>query len=232
MTNRVTLKAELRAKTGKSAARALRRAGAVPGVIYGHGEATRACQVDTQQLERLLTSISYENTLIDLKLDDGDTPRVLIREVQIHPSRREILHVDFLAVHKGEKIRLAVPIRLVGAAPGVKEGGIMEHLRHEVEIRCIPAAIPEALEIDVWGMGIGDSLTVADLKVPEGVEVLDDPATTALISIVPPTVHKVEEEEEVAEEVEVAAEEEAEPEVVGRGKPSDGEAAGEEESQS
>ena len=221
MTNRVTLQAELRVETGKGAARALRRSGSVPGVIYGHGEETRACKVETKELEQLLTSVSYENTLIELKLDNGDTSRVLIREVQFHPYRRQILHVDFLAVHKGEKVRLAVPVRVVGSAPGVKEGGIMEHLRHEVEVRCTPAEIPEALELDVSEMDIGSTLSVADLAVPEGVEVMDDPAA-ALTSVVPPTVHKVE-EEEVVEEVEVAAEEGVEPEVVGRGKPAEGE---------
>ena len=97
----------------------------------------------------------------------------------------------------------------------------MEHLRHEVEVRCTPAEIPEALELDVSEMDIGSTLSVADLAVPEGVEVMDDPAA-ALTSVVPPTVHKVE-EEEVVEEEGVAAEEGAEPEVVGRGKPAEGE---------
>lgn len=223
MSTKITLEAQLRTETGKGAARSLRRHGFVPAVIYGHGEQTRACKVNTKQLGKLLTSVSYENTLIDLKLDDGESPRVLIREVQLHPYRPEVLHVDFLTVHKGEKVRLDVPINLVGVAPGVKEGGIMEHLRHEVEIRCDPDMIPETLDVDISGMGIGDSLTVADLEPAKGVEILSDPAA-AICSVVPPTVHKVEEEVEVVEEEAV---EEAEPEVVGRGKPAEEEEASE-----
>jgi large subunit ribosomal protein L25 len=171
--------------------------------------------VNTKELERLVSSGGHESTLIELKLEDGKTQRVLIRDVQIHPYRPEILHVDFLAVHEGEKVKLEVPVRLNGVAPGVKEGGIIEHLRHEIEIRCIPSNIPEALDFDISHLGIGDSVTVGELEVPEGVEILDE-LTATIAAIVPPAVLKVEEVEEV-EELE-AAEEEAEPELVGRAK--------------
>ena len=224
MSTNVMLEAQLRSERGKGAARALRRAGYVPGIIYGHGEEARACKVNAKELEKLVSLGAYESTLIDLKLDDGGTSSVLIREVQIHPYRSQVLHVDFLAVRKGEKVKLEVSVRIVGAAPGVKEGGIMEHLRHEVEIRTIPSQIPEALELDISSMEIGDQLTAGDLKVPEGVEVLTSPAST-IVSVVPPTVHKVEEEVE-AVEAEVP-EEAPEPELVGRGKPAE-EAAEEE----
>jgi large subunit ribosomal protein L25 len=222
MTTRVTLQAKSRTDTGKGAARTLRRQGYIPGVIYGHGEQTRACQVERKQVEKLLTSGSSESTIIDLKLEDGATSAVLIREVQVHPFRSEVLHIDFLAVRKGEKVKLEVPVRLVGLSPGVKEGGIMEHLRHDVEIRCIPSKIPEALDLEISEMDIGDSVTVADLEVPEDVEILTDAAAT-IASVVPPAVRV---EEEVAEEVEAegVVEEEAEPELVGRGKPAEEEA--------
>lgn len=180
----------------------MRRAGFVPGVIYGHGEETRSCKVETAVLERLLTTISYENTLINLKLD-GESRPVLIRDVQIHPYKPEVLHVDFLAIRKGEKLRVEVPIRLVGRAPGVEEGGIMEHARHEVEVRCDPDSIPEFLELDVSGMEVGDSRTIADLVVPPGVEVLAEGSST-VCAVVPPT--KVEEIVPVVEEEEVELE--------------------------
>ena len=212
-----TLSALSRSGTGKGAARTLRRAGLVPAVIYGHGEETRACSVNKKELEKVITSSGYESTLIELKLDDGNSQNVLIREVQIHPYRPEVLHVDFLAVHKGEKVKLEVAVRFLGVATGVKEGGIMEHLRHEVEIRCIPSKIPEALEFDISELGIGDGVTVGDLTVPEDVEILTDPSAT-IAAIVPPTVHKV---EEPVEEEEALAEEAAEPELVGRGKAAD-----------
>jgi large subunit ribosomal protein L25 len=222
----IKLDAQLRSETGKGAARTMRRAGLVPAVIYGHGEETRACAVSTKELEKLVSSGSHESTLIELALDDGKTRSVLIREVQIHPYRPQVLHVDFLAVRKGEKVKLDVPVRLTGIAPGVKEGGIMEHLRHEVEVRCLPAKIPEYLELDVSGMGMGDAVTVEDLVVPEGVEVLSD-ATATIAAVVPPAVLKVAEPEE--EELVEVAEEEAEPEVIGRGKPAEEEESSQEE---
>ncbi len=228
MSTRLRLQAQLRTETGKGAARTLRRQGYIPAVIYGHGEQTRACQIELRQVEKLLMSGSHESTLVDLKLDDGKTSSVLIREVQVHPYRSEVLHIDFLTVHEGEKVRLEVPVRMLGVAPGVKEGGIMEHLRHDVEIRCLPSLIPEALECDISGMGIGDSVTVGDLITPEGVEILSDAAAT-IAAVVPPSVHKVEEVVEEEVEVEAAAEEEAEPELVGRGKPAEEEAPEEEQ---
>jgi len=223
----VTLEAQLRTGRGKGAARALRREGFVPGIIYGHGEDTRACKVNAKELERLVTSVPFESTIIDLKLDDGNTPSVLIREMQVHPFRSEVLHVDFLTVRKGEKVKLAVPVHLTGVAPGVKEGGIMEHLRHEVEIRSIPSKIPESLEFDVSEMDIGDQVTVADLVTEDEVEMLTE-LTAAIAQLVPPIVHKI--DEEVEEEVAVEGEEErAEPEVVGRGKAAEEETAKEEQ---
>ncbi len=215
MATKVMLNAEPRSERGKEAARVMRREGYVPAVIYGAGEETRACKVETKQLEKLLTTTNYENTLIDLKTAEGEQ-RVLIREVQFHPFKPEVLHVDFLAVRKGEKIRLDVPVRLLGSSVGVKEGGILEHHKHDVAVRCAPAAIPEALEFDISALDIGETVSVGDLTAPEGVELLDDPST-AICSVVPPTVHVVEEEAELAA-AELEEGEEPEPEVVGRGK--------------
>jgi len=225
MSTQTTLSALSRSESGKGPARTLRRAGLIPAVVYGYGEETRACSVNKKELERVITSRGYESTLIELKLDDRKSQNVLIRDVQIHPYRPEVLHVDFLAVHKGEKVKLEVAVRLLGEAPGVKEGGIMEHLRHEVEIRCIPSKIPEALEFDISELGIGDGVTVGDLTVLEDVEILTDLSAT-IASIVPPTVHKVEEPVEGLEELE---EEAAEPELVGRGKAAEEEEAPQEE---
>lgn len=216
MASKVKLAAQSRSETGKGAARSLRRSGYVPAIVYGHGEETQACKLEWRELERILTSVHWENTVIDLKMDDGKTANVLIREVQLHPCRPEVLHVDFLAVHKDEKVKLDVPIEIVGVAPGVKEGGILEHHRMEVEIRCIPSNIPPSLEIDVSGLGMGDVASVRDLVVPEGVEILSDLDST-ICSVVPPAVLKQEVEEEAALE----AEEEVEPEVIGRGKPAE-----------
>ena len=196
----------------------MRRSGYVPAVVYGHGEETRACKLEWRELEKVLTSVHWESTIIDLKMDDGKTASVLIRDVQLHPCRPEVLHIDFLAVHKGEKVKLEVPIQVVGVAPGVKEGGILEHHRMEVEIRCIPSDIPASLEIDVSGLGVGDVAAVRDLVAPAGVEILSDLDST-ICSIVPPAALKHEVEEAAAA---VGVEEgAAEPEVIGRGKPAE-----------
>lgn len=212
---KVTLKAESRSETGKGAARALRRQGYIPAVVYGYGEETKHLKVPAKDLERLISAGGYESQLIDLKLD-GETARTLIREVQVHPYRPELLHVDFLAVHKGEKVHLEVPVRLLGVAAGVKEGGILEHARRELEVRCEPDAIPEALEVDISGLAIGDSVSVQDLAVPPGIEILEEPNRT-IAAVVPPTVIKEPEPEEVLE-AELLEGEEGEPELVGRRK--------------
>ena len=225
---RVTIEAQGRSDTGKGAARQLRRQGLVPAVVYGHGEETRHLQVESKDLERFIVAGGAESQLIDLKMD-GETAPVLIREIQVHPYKPELLHVDFLMVHKGEKLHLEIPVRLIGSAPGVKEGGILEHMRRELEVRCEPAAIPEALEVDISELGIGDSVNVEDIRVPPGVEIQEEPNRT-VAAVVPPTVIKEPEPEEEELEVELLeGEEEAEPEVVGRGKAADEEGEGEAE---
>lgn len=210
MREQVTLEAEGREATGKGAARRLRREGWVPAVIYGHGEDSRHLKVRGDTLEALLGRISVDNTLIELE-HDGTSERVLIREVQRHPVRPDILHVDFFHIREDETIRVDVPLRLVGHAPGVEEGGILQQNRHEIAVECLPGDIPEYFELDVAGLDIGDSLHVADLQAG-GVTILEDLDLT-LCTVVPPTVIAVEEEEELPEE---AALLELEPEVVGR----------------
>lgn len=211
MREQVTLEAEGREATGKGAARRLRREGWVPAVIYGHGEDSRHLKVRGDTLEALLGRISVDNTLIELE-HDGTSERVLIREVQRHPVRPDILHVDFFHIREDETIRVDVPLRLVGHAPGVEEGGILQQNRHEIAVECLPGDIPEYFELDVTGLDIGDSLHVAALQAG-GVTILEDLDLT-LCTVVPPTVIAVEEEEELPEEA--ALLEELEPEVVGR----------------
>ncbi|MFW6201924.1 MAG: 50S ribosomal protein L25/general stress protein Ctc [Gemmatimonadota bacterium] len=191
-----TLNATLREGRGKGSARKLRREGRIPAVVYGHGEDTRAISVDEAELDRLFAHISIENTLIELKVDGGAPVRTLVREVQTHPWKQEVLHVDFYQIRAGEKITLDIPIRLIGTAAGAKEGGILQQRMHELEVECLPAAIPESIEVDISELELGDSLHVGDLPLPEGVETDVDPERT-VCSVVTPTVLKVEEEEEV-----------------------------------
>ncbi|CAN5279724.1 50S ribosomal protein L25/general stress protein Ctc [soil metagenome] len=202
------LHARPRDERGKSAARAMRRAGRTPAVVYGHTTANQELSVDTLELDHLLSSISIDNTLIDLTIQGGPTAKVLIRELQRHPFRPFVYHVDFYEVTAGEKLQVNVPIHLVGVPVGVREeGGVLQQPRHEVEVECLPNNIPEEIQVDVSGLDIGDHITIGSLRIPDA-EILDDPEVT-ICSVVPPTIVK-----EPEEEVE-AVEGVLEPELVG-----------------
>lgn len=193
-----TLNAAPRSESGKNATRELRRQGRVPAVIYGHGEETRSLSVDALELEKLLASISVENTLIDVKIDGGATARTLIREVQWHPFKPVVLHVDFYQVHAGEKIKLDVPVRLLGSPVGVRDfGGVLQQVLHELHVECLPRDIPDAIEIDVENLGIGDSVHVKEVSVPN-VTITNDPELV-ICTVSAPTVAALP-EEPVAEE--------------------------------
>ena len=135
--------------------------------------------------------------MIGLEVDGGKPSTVLIREIQRHPYRADILHVDFFHIREDEKIRVAVPLRLLGAAQGVEDGGILQQIRHEIQVECLPGDIPESFELEVSALLVGDSLHIADLD-SRGVAILDDLDRT-VCTVVPPTVEKVEEEEELEE---------------------------------
>ncbi len=222
MVEQVTLKATKREETGSGPAGRLRSEGWVPAVIYGHGEESRNLKVNAHDLRQLLEGISVDNTLVDLEVDGGGGSRkVLIREVQTHPWKSEILHVDFFQIREDEEIRVAIPIRFVGNPLGVREeGGILQTNRNELEVQCLPSEIPEYFELDVTELDIGDSLHVADLDTG-GVEPLEELDATLCV-VVPPTIIQV--EEEPAEELEL---EELEPELIGEEGPEDVEEIGE-----
>lgn len=211
MVQQATLKAETRESTGSGPARRLRRDGWVPAVVYGHGEESRILKVRERELRRLLESISVDNTLVDLEVEDDGARKVLIREVQTHPWKPRLLHVDFFHIQEDEEIRVSIPIRFVGTPEGVSEdGGILQTNRDAIEIECLPSEIPEFFELDVSQLEIGDSLHVADLNTG-GVRPLEDLDATLCV-VVPPTVIQVEEEEPEAAELELA---ELEPELIG-----------------
>ena len=203
----VTLNARARSTFGKNAARKLRSAGLVPAVIYGHGDETRPLQIAINELERLLSSISMGNTLIDLQLDGGKSTSALIREVQYHAVKPMILHVDFLQVHAGEKIHLSVPVRLHGTPVGVRdEQGVLQEVLHELDVECLPRDIPEGIDIDVEALRVGDSVHVRDVTIAN-VRILNDPDLT-IASVTTPTVEALPEDEAAAEAAE------GEPEVI------------------
>lgn len=204
------MQVETRTETGTSAARRIRAAGMIPGNVYGHGEEPVAIQADELQFRALISKISVENTLIDLKVDDATPKAVLVREIQRHPYRPRILHVDFFEITADEKIKVGVPVRLEGNPIGVRNGGILQVIRYELEVECLPRDIPSAFEVDISEMEIGDSLHLDDVETGD-VTLLEEESLT-ICTIVPPKVVAVEEEEEAEELAEL--DEDAEPEVI------------------
>jgi large subunit ribosomal protein L25 len=172
-----------RDSSGKGVARSLRKDGRVPAVIYGHGREPQTLSINTRDLEKLLEHISAENTVIDLDVD-GTASRTLIREIQRHPFKRQILHVDFQELVAGEKVIVRVPVILVGVPDGVRmDGGILDQTMRELEVEVDPANIPNHIEVDVTKMVIGSSMHVSDITLPEGVEVVaEEDASVAVVS--------------------------------------------------
>jgi len=213
------LAAKARDNSGKGVSRKLRGEGRVPAVVYGHGRDPLSLSINTRELERLLDHIAAESTVIDLDID-GKPSRTLIREIQRHPFKRQILHVDFQELVAGEKISVSVPIVLVGVPDGVRmDGGILDISMRELEIEVDPSNIPNHVEIDVTKLTIGSSVHVRDIPLPEGVEVLDD--LDASVCVVSAPRAAVEETPAAEGEVEVAAE----PEVIRAKKPDEDEGA-------
>jgi large subunit ribosomal protein L25 len=221
----VSFNATAREATGKGGARSLRSKGQIPAVIYGHGRDPQALSLNARDLDKLLGHIQAESTVIEVSVG-GTTSKTLIREIQRHPIKRQILHVDFQALVAGEKVTVSIPIVLNGIPEGVRlEGGVLDQTLREIEIEVDPSNIPDHLEYDVTNMVIGDSVHISDLKVPEGVEVLDDPETSVAVLAAPRAA--IEEAAAVAEPVEGEAGAVAEPEVIGRGKEDEEEEGGE-----
>ncbi len=221
----VSLPAELRTTTGKGAARKLRAAGSVPGVIYGHGREPQALALNAHALQKLLDKVSYKTTVFELDLG-GTTAKSLIRELQRHPFLRNILHVDFQELVAGEKVTVKVPLVFVGTPEGVRVGGgVLDTVMRELEIAVDPLNIPNHIDVDVTSVSIGHSLHVSDIVVPEGVEVLDSDTATICVCSIPKEV--VEAVPAAGAEGVEAVEAPAEPELIRKVKP-DADTEGEE----
>jgi large subunit ribosomal protein L25 len=183
------LAAKVRSTAGKGAARKLRAIGEVPAIVYGHGREPQSLAINTYTLERMLEKVSYKTTVIELEVAGGATAKTLIREIQRHPFKRHILHVDFQELVAGEKVTVRVPLVFVGTPEGVRTGGgILDQVMHEMEIQCDPSIIPNHIDVDVSALIIGHSLHVSDVKVPEGVEILDEASATVCVCSIPKAV--------------------------------------------
>src|SRR5918996_1873896 len=202
--SRPTIRAQERPERGTRATRRLRREGLVPGVVYGGGDGD---SVSFKVASRVLRQVLVDGSaLIDLEVG-GQTRPVIVKDQQLHPVRDEVMHIDLLEVRLDEKIQTTVGVQVEGVeeAPGVKEGGVLEHVTHQLNIEALPTAIPDSIVVDVSGMEIAATMHLSELTPPEGVEFLDDPEETIIATVVVPT--EVEEPEEIEEETELVGEE-------------------------
>jgi len=202
-----SLSAEARTETGKGVARKLRAAGRVPAVVYGHGREAQSLSLNARDLDKLLGSIAAGSTVVELSIGNATT-NTLIREVQRHPFKKLILHVDFMELVAGEKVIVDVPLVFVGVPEGVRTGGgLLEQMLHSIEVNVDPSSIPNHIDVNVADLVMGHSLHVRDLQLPPGVEVLSDEDATVCAVIAPRAVV----EETAAAEAEAAP---AEPELI------------------
>ena len=175
------LDATLRSESGKGASRKIRMAGSIPGVIYGHGRQPQSLTVNARETERLLQHIAAGSTVIELNLNNA-VARTLIREIQRHPFKRNILHIDFQELVAGETVEVRCPIVYVGTSDGVRnEGGILDQIMHELLIEVDPSSIPNHIDVDISALKVGQSLHVSDLKLPAGIKIADEGTLTVCV---------------------------------------------------
>ena len=204
------LSVKIREKTGKSAARELRRNDEIPAVLYGLKD-NLSLSVGSKEFTKVLAD-KGRSALIDLKVEGGKQHKVILKEIQTHPLKELYVHVDFLEVALDKAVKVSVPVNLVGQSPGEKLGGIVNHILKTLEVECLPTNIPQVFDVDMLGVELDQVVHVSDMQLPEGVKVLQRPAE-AIVSV---HLAKAEEEkpaegEEEAVEGEDAAAEEATP---------------------
>jgi large subunit ribosomal protein L25 len=208
-----SISASPREATGKSAARALRREGRIPGVLYGASrEKALLLSIDTREMSDLCRKTNIGQQLLNLKLqsDDKYKKKVMVKELQVHPISREFLHVDFHEIAMDQKLWVKIPLETTGTPKGVEVGGILQVVRHELDVYCLPQDIPDSFVIDVTDLEIGDSVHVDQIPLAEGVEIPRDVDFTVLTVVSPMQEEEPEAEPEEGEELEEegAAEEE------------------------
>lgn len=203
----VELKVEARDKVGTGGAKKIRSEGFFPAVLYGEGEEVRTLSVDSKEFYSVIHTTARENVVLSLKIEgnDGGECIAIIKEIQYHPVRRDILHVDFQHISMSKEIVIRVPVEIKGEAVGVKtRGGILEVIHREIEVECLPGDIPDAIAVDVTELDVGDSLQVKDLRV-EKAKILSEPDETVVTIVAPSVIEEA--KPAAAEEVEEGEEE-------------------------
>jgi large subunit ribosomal protein L25 len=212
----IKIKGEIRELFGKNASRRLRKEGRVPANLYGIAAENVSLILDKKDIFEILRSEAGENTIFKISYD-SKTKDVMIKEVQINPADDELLHVDLILIAMDKEIRVTVPFVLTGEAVGVKaEGGFVDFVTREVELECLPKAIPEHIEVDISGLHLHQSIKIEDISLPEGAKWVSDLDTVIAMIHAQAKEEVIVEEEELEEEV-IAEEEE--PEVIKKEKP-------------
>ena len=220
MTGNTGLTARRRHETGKGAARRLRAAGQVPAILYGKDQETVSLTLNAREALSLFHSISVENTIVNVRIDDDkEELETLVREIQMHPYRPDIVHVDFYCIERGVALEVEIPANYNGTPGGVRDGGVLEVILHEFRVKCIPSKIPESIEIEISHLDIGDSIHASEISMDEGVELLTDPGQTICLVSAPRAEEEVEVEEELEGEEGIEGEEDAEGEAPEDGAP-------------
>ncbi len=218
----MTIKVEKREQTGKNANRQLRALGALPAVVYGDKKEPVPITIDRKKVIELLKKGGGENAVFKLELAGTKASRhAMIRDLQVDPISRRIIHIDFQRIDLKQKVKVEVPIQLVGEPTGVKnEGGVLDFVTREIEVECLPNDIPPALEIDVSALAIGDHIEAKDIPLPESVELMEEPERVIVAvshSRVAAEIEELEAEGAAADELLIEAQVD-EPEVIGKGK--------------
>ncbi|HXL43047.1 MAG TPA: 50S ribosomal protein L25 [Gaiellaceae bacterium] len=197
---RVKLRVQARESRGSAASRRLRARGLIPGVLYGNGGEAHPFCIEERALRKAITGDHGLHAILDVVLDGSQKEHhAVLKEYQLDPTRPRLLHIDLQEVRLDQAIHTQVVVELVGESAGVKEGGVLSQINREVNVEALPMEVPDRLDLDVSRMVIGDSMRLSDLRVPEGVKLLDDPEMV-LATVSPPT--KIEEPEVVEEELE------------------------------
>lgn len=178
----VTLKVNKREKTGKEMAKTLRKAGFIPGILYGKGMEPIPLIIKYSDFEKVHKRYKSEAVIYTLEFENGALTqrKAILKEIQRHSMTDFIIHVDFQAIEEGKPIEIKVPLEFVGKPIGVTKGGVLEIMLHELTIECLPMDVPDKITVDLSNLDVGDSLHVADIKVPETIKIVDSPEETVL----------------------------------------------------
>jgi large subunit ribosomal protein L25 len=219
----IDLKAQVRKKTGKGSARTLRREGRVPAVLYGQKTESIMLSIDIREFEKIVKKANVGSLLLNLQIQNGKTLTrpAMIKELQTNPVTGAYIHVDFYEIDMQRKIRVSVPVVARGKSVGVENGGLLQIVRRELELFCLPTAIPRAIEVDVTDLEIGDAIHIEEIALPAEVELQEEADFTVVTVLAPKVEEEVVAEEELEEGEEVAEEEGAEGEAAAEETPSE-----------